>query len=106
VSPPGRSLPLREKALSSTADVAANPASVVFCRRAIEARSTSWTAPPSALELHRRTIRIFDYARELALPFRKAIRAHTGWLAADEGVEIEYIQCMKTFRKKDRIQQA
>ncbi len=50
-------------------------------------------------------IRLFDYAKQFALPFREAIRAHTEQLADEEGVEIEYIQRMKAFRKEDRIQQ-
>jgi len=58
-----------------------------------------------ATELDRRGIRLFDYAKQFALPFRDAIRARTEQLAAEEGVEIEYIQRMKTFRKEDRIQQ-
>ena len=58
-----------------------------------------------ATELDRRDIRFFDYAKQFALPFREAIRARTERLAAEEGVEIEYIQRMKAFRKEDRIQQ-
>jgi hypothetical protein len=58
-----------------------------------------------ATELDRRDIRLFDYAKQFALPFREAIRARTEQLADEEGVEIEYIQRMKTFRKEDRIQQ-
>src|ERR1051325_10653449 len=45
-----------------------------------------------ATELDRREIRIFDYAKQFALPFREAIRARTERLAAEEGVEIEDIQ--------------
>ena len=44
-----------------------------------------------ATELDRRDIRIFEYAKQFALPFREAIRARTERLAAEEGVEIEYI---------------
>jgi hypothetical protein len=33
------------------------------------------------------------------------IRAHTERLAAEEGLEIEYVQRMKSFRKEDRVQQ-
>lgn len=58
-----------------------------------------------ATELDRRGIRLFDYAKQFALPFREAIRAHTERLAAEEGVAIEFIQRMKNFRKEDRIQQ-
>ena len=58
-----------------------------------------------ATELDRRDIRLFDYAKQFALPFREAIRAHTERLAAEEGVGIEFIQRMKNFRKEDRIQQ-
>jgi hypothetical protein len=48
---------------------------------------------------------MFDYTKQFALPFRQAIRARTEQLADEEGVDIEYIQRMKTFRKEDRIQQ-
>lgn len=47
-----------------------------------------------ATELDRRDVRMFDYANGFAQPFRDAIRAHTVRLAAEEGVEIEYIQRM------------
>lgn len=43
-----------------------------------------------ATEVDRRNIRLFDYAKQFALPFREAIRAHTEGLAAEEGVEIEF----------------
>jgi hypothetical protein len=56
-------------------------------------------------ELDRWDIRLFDYAKQFAQPFRDAIRALTERLAAEEGVEIEYIQPIRTFSKKDRIQQ-
>jgi hypothetical protein len=58
-----------------------------------------------ATELDRRGIRLFDYAKQFALPFREAIRAHTERVASEEGVQIEFIQRMKNFRKEDRIQQ-
>lgn len=58
-----------------------------------------------ATELDRRDIRLFDYPKQFAQPFRDAIRAHTELLAAEQGVEIEYIQRIKSFRKEDRIQQ-
>ena len=51
-----------------------------------------------ATELDRRDIRLFDYAKQFALPFRDAIRARTEQLADEEGVEIEFIQRMKTRR--------
>lgn len=47
----------------------------------------------------------FRLRKAVALPFREVIRARTERLAAEEGVEIEYTQRMKTFRKEDRIQQ-
>jgi hypothetical protein len=58
-----------------------------------------------ATELDRRGIRLFDYAKQFALPFQEAIRAHTEPLASEECVKIEFIQRMKSFRKEDRIQQ-
>jgi hypothetical protein len=58
-----------------------------------------------ATELDRRGIRLFDYPNGFARPFRDAIRAHAERLAAEEGIAIEFIQRIKSFRKEDRIQQ-
>ena len=41
-----------------------------------------------ATELDRRDVRLFDYAKQFALPFREPIRARTEQLADEEGVEI------------------
>jgi len=57
-----------------------------------------------ATELDRRGIRLFDYT-QFVQPFRDAIRAHAEKVAAEQGVTVEYIRKMKTFRKEDRIQQ-
>jgi len=38
-----------------------------------------------ATELDRRDTRLFDYAKQFALPFREAIRARTQQLADEEG---------------------
>jgi len=54
-------------------------------------------------EFDRRDIRLFDYAKQFAQPLRDAFRAHAELLAAEQGVEIEYIQRIKSFRKEDRI---
>jgi hypothetical protein len=57
-----------------------------------------------ATTLDSRGIRLFDYT-QFVQPFRDAIRAHAEKVAAEEGVTVEYIRKMKTFRKEDRIQQ-
>ena len=57
-----------------------------------------------ATMLDSRGIRLFDYT-QFVQPFRDAIRAHAEKIAAGEGVTVEYIRKMKTFRKEDRIQQ-
>jgi hypothetical protein len=54
--------------------------------------------------LFERNIRIFDYPR-FAEPFRKRIRENAEKLAADTGVEIEFIR-KRNFRKEDRVKQA
>jgi hypothetical protein len=57
-------------------------------------------AEPMATTLDSRGIRLFDCAAEFAQPFRKSIRAHAERVAADEGIEIEYIKKPKGYRKK------
>src|SRR5436190_2390722 len=54
--------------------------------------------------LFERNIRIFDYPR-FAEPFRNRIRENAEKLAADSGVEIEFIR-KRNFRKEDRVKQA
>ena len=53
--------------------------------------------------LHNQKILIFDYATKLANPLREEIRANAERLAAENGVEIEFIRKIKEFRKEDRI---
>lgn len=50
--------------------------------------------------LDARGIRIFDYATQFAQPFRKAIRRRVEQTAAEEGVELEYVEKPKGFRRK------
>jgi len=50
-----------------------------------------------------RGIRLFDYAR-WAEPLREEIRANAERVAAEAGVEIEFIRKLKAFRKEDRVQ--
>ena len=54
--------------------------------------------------LHTQKIRIFDYPDKLANPLREEIRANAERLAAENGIEIEFIRKIKEFRKEDRIQ--
>lgn len=58
-----------------------------------------------ATVLDSRGIRLFDYATQFAQPFRESIRAHAERVAADEGIEVEYIRKPKGFRKEDRIRE-
>jgi hypothetical protein len=51
-----------------------------------------------------RGIRLFDYAH-WAEPLREEIRANAERLAAEVGLEIEFIRKLKAFRKEDRVQQ-
>jgi len=52
--------------------------------------------------LTQRTIRLFDYAR-WAEPFRDELRTHAERLAAEAGLEIEFIRQLKAFRKEARV---
>src|SRR5437763_14041382 len=54
--------------------------------------------------LFERNIRIFDYPR-FAEPFRNRIRENAEKLAADTGIEIEFIR-KRNFRKEERVKQA
>jgi hypothetical protein len=49
-----------------------------------------------------RDIRLFDYAR-WAEPLRDDVRANAERLAAEAGLEIEFIRKLKAFRKEDRV---
>lgn len=53
--------------------------------------------------LDSRGIRLFDYAKQFAEPLREAIRRHAEKVAAEAGIEVEYIKRPKGFRKEDRI---
>jgi hypothetical protein len=54
--------------------------------------------------LHSQKIPIFNYAAKLANPLREEIRANAERLAAENGLQIEFIRRIKDFRKEDRIQ--
>ena len=62
-------------------------------------------AQAMATLLDSRGIRLFDYAKQFAEPLREAIRKHAEQVAAEEGIEVEYIKKPKGYRKEDRIQQ-
>jgi len=53
-------------------------------------------------ELNRRRIRIFDFT-EFTKPLREQIRENAERLAAEGGVEIEFIRRVDAFRKEERI---
>jgi hypothetical protein len=50
-----------------------------------------------------RGIRLFDYAR-WAEPLREEVRVNAERLAAEAGLQIEFIRKLKAFRKEDRVQ--
>jgi hypothetical protein len=50
-----------------------------------------------------RDIRLFDYPR-WAEPLRDEVRANAERMAAEAGLEIEFIRKFKAFRKEDRVQ--
>ena len=49
-------------------------------------------------------IKIFDYPK-WAQPLRDAIRENAEHLAAENGIEIEFVRSKKSFRKEDRVKQ-
>lgn len=55
-------------------------------------------------ELNRRGIRIFDF-RRFAQGLRDVIRENAERLAEENGLEIEFIKKIKSFRKEDRVQE-
>jgi hypothetical protein len=54
--------------------------------------------------LYDHNIRIFDYTK-FANPLRETIRASAEAIAAENGLEIEFISKSKAFRKEDRVQE-
>jgi hypothetical protein len=48
---------------------------------------------------------MFDYEPLFADPFRQSFRCHVDRIAAEEGIEIEYIKKRKRYRKEDRIRE-
>jgi hypothetical protein len=54
--------------------------------------------------LYARGIRIFDYEKEFAMPLRDEITEHCKRLAAESGIEVEYIR-RKNFRKEERVKE-
>jgi len=60
-------------------------------------------AEAMARELRRRGIRIFDYTKFVE-PFRDELRAHAEQVAAEAGLEIEFIR-KRDFRKEERVKQ-
>jgi hypothetical protein len=62
-------------------------------------------AKAMAMTLDARGIRLFDYAKQFPEPLREAVRGHAERVAAEEGVEVEYIKRPTTYRKEDRIRE-
>src|SRR5688572_30319753 len=62
-------------------------------------------AKAMATTLDARGIRLFDYPKQFAEPLRDVIRAHATRVAADAGIEVEYIKKPTTYRKEDRIRE-
>ena len=47
---------------------------------------------------------IFDYPK-WAQPLREALRANMERVAAENGIEIEFVRSRKSFRKEDRVKE-
>ena len=54
--------------------------------------------------LYSKNIRIFDFP-QFALPLKEEIRDNASKIAAENGLEIEFIRKIKAFRKDDRIKE-
>ena len=52
--------------------------------------------------LYKHQIRVFDYPK-WAEPLRDSLRANTERIAAENGIEIEFVRSRKGFRKEDRV---
>ena len=50
-------------------------------------------------------IMVFKYKEEFAQPLTKAVRENAEQIAADNGIEIEFIRKVGAFRKDDRIEE-
>jgi hypothetical protein len=59
-------------------------------------------AEAMALHLSAQQVRLFDFPR-WAEPLRDEIRAHAEQLAAEAGLEIEFIRSFRSFRKEERV---
>jgi hypothetical protein len=66
--------------------------------------STACYADGMTRLLSARHIRIFDYF-EFTKPLKEAIRENAERVAREAGLEIEFIQKSKAFRKEERIQE-
>jgi hypothetical protein len=53
---------------------------------------------------YKHQIRIFDYPK-WAEPLREALRANMERIAAENGIEIEFVRSKKSFRKEDRVKE-
>jgi len=53
---------------------------------------------------YKHQIRIFDYPK-WAEPLRDKLRANMEQVAADNGLEIEFVRSKKSFRKEDRVKE-
>src|SRR5437762_6349606 len=53
---------------------------------------------------YKHEIRIFDYPK-WAEPLRDQLRANMEQVAADNGIEIEFVRSKKSFRKEDRVKE-
>jgi len=54
--------------------------------------------------LYAHQLRIFDYPKG-AQPLREAIRENMERLAAENGIQIEFVRSKKSFRKQQRVKQ-
>ena len=53
---------------------------------------------------YKHQLRIFDYP-DWAQPLREALRANMEGVAAENGIEIEFVRSRKSFRKEDRVKE-
>ena len=81
--------------------------SVLTCydRILIQGCIPQWSYPEGMTRyLNSKGIRIFDYKSGFAQPLTMQVRENAERIAAENGIEIEYIRKVGAFRKDDRIE--
>ena len=82
-------------------------AGVLFCydRIIIQGTVPGWCYAAGMTDyFYKNELRIFDYPK-WAEPLREALRSNMEGVAAENGIEIEFVRSKKSFRKEDRVKE-